>query len=382
MSGQAKSRFGTDRIYTIKRQLAASSLKRKMLPRSVARVSKEAAMKLLVSRRVTLAMALGAVVAATSAAQAVHVGLPTLTKIKPIAINFGINHVASFTSDGRPATIVLSRRENGNAHGYDVMLVTIDHAMGEHIEPVPDLVEVEATDHPWDDLIRVDTFDGENTLSAVRIVHASISGAPATLLIKARRAVGKAPALTDAMPVELSVYQLDGPREDVGRTPDAFLLIGNATTSQRYCNADVALSKEMGVPLPDGDFEETPDGCPSAVIQDLKSAAAEMIKNLDMTSFANSIGPRRKPGAYTLAQYGFTSFTSFGDGWAEAEEADHSWSFRIFVLNNGDRKKRLCVIDAAHGGTYHTTEAVDVAPSAGGLWKATSVLGQVPGCHG
>lgn len=318
--------------------------------------------------------------AASSAALAVPLGLPTMTDIQPIAINFGINRVASFTPDGRPATIVLSRRENGNAHGYDLLLVTIDQEMGEHIKPVPDLVEVEAKDHRWNDTIQVETFDGENKLSAVRFVHARVSGTPATLLLEARRVVGQAPSLTEAMPVELNVWRLDGPSEDIGRTPDAFLLIGNTTTSRRYCNADVALSKEMGVPLPDGDFEDTADGCPSPATWNLKSAAAEMMKKLDMTSFPNSIGPRRKPGAYTLAQYGFTSFTSFDDGWAEAEEADHSWSFRFFVLNNGDRRKRLCVTDAAHGGTYHSAQAVDVAPGAGGLWKVTSVVGQVPGC--
>jgi len=53
---------------------------------------------------------------------------------------------------------------------------------------------------------------------------------------------------------------------------------------------------------------------------------------------------------------------------------------RFFVLDNGDRKKRLCVTDTAHGGTYHSTEAIDVVPGKGGLWKAVTVVGQVPGC--
>ena len=317
---------------------------------------------------------------ASSAALAALPALPLLTDVEPINIGFGINRIAAFTRDGRPATIVLSRRENGNAHGYDVLLVTIDRPADEQVVSMPELVEVEAKDRRWKDTIQVETFDDENTLSAVRFVHARIAGAPATLLLEARRIVGQAPALTDAMPVELSVWRLDGPREEVGRTPDAFLLIGSRTTARRYCSADVALSKEFGVPLPDGDFEDTGDGCLSASARSSNSAAAEMMRKLDMTSFPNSIGPRRRPGAYTLAQYGFTSFTSFGDGWAEAQEADHSWSFGFFVLDNGDQKKRLCVTDTAHGGTYRSTEAIDVVPAKDGLWKSVTVVGRVPGC--
>lgn len=100
-----------------------------------------------------------------------------------------------------------------------------------------------------------------------------------------------------------------------------------------------------------------------------------------MTSFPNSIGPRREAGKLTLAQYGFTTRTAFDDGWAYAKMADGSWQFGIFVLTNGRTDKRLCVTDSAvGGGTYHSTTAIEVERLRDGLWKSVRVLPPVSGC--
>lgn len=48
---------------------------------------------------------------------------------------------------------------------------------------------------------------------------------------------------------------------------------------------------------------------------------------LDITSFPNSIGPRRKEGLRTFADYDFTSVVRDGNA-AVLDAADKSWTFR------------------------------------------------------
>lgn len=112
-----------------------------------------------------------------------------------------------------------------------------------------------------------------------------------------------------------------------------------------------------------------------------RASAVEMIARLDMTSFRNSIGPRRVAGERNLPQYGFTERSAFDDGWAYAKMTDGSWQFGIFVLTDGQTTKRLCVTDDAIGsGTYHATIPMEVARQADGTWRALRVFRRLPGC--
>ncbi len=112
-----------------------------------------------------------------------------------------------------------------------------------------------------------------------------------------------------------------------------------------------------------------------------EASARAMIRTLDMTSFPNSIGPRRVAGKRTLADYGFTVVKGFDDGWAYSTEPDNSWQIGVFMLKDGRRMKRLCVTDVAiGGGTYRSTTAIDVAARSDGTWHAVRVLGVVSGC--
>lgn len=112
-----------------------------------------------------------------------------------------------------------------------------------------------------------------------------------------------------------------------------------------------------------------------------RASAVEMIARLDMTSFRNSIGPRRVAGERSLAQYGFTERSAFDDGWAYAKMADGSWQFGIFVLTDGQTTKRLCVTDdAIDRGTYHATIPIEVSRQADGTWRSVHVFARLPGC--
>src|SRR5438034_8908712 len=59
--------------------------------------------------------------AAAIATPARHV----LTEISLIPVRLGENLVAHFATDGRPARIIVAWRGNGNAHSYDLFLVTM-----------------------------------------------------------------------------------------------------------------------------------------------------------------------------------------------------------------------------------------------------------------
>jgi len=105
------------------------------------------------------------------------------------------------------------------------------------------------------------------------------------------------------------------------------------------------------------------------------SPAPDMLfiaRHLDVLSFPNSIGPRRRPDAKTLMDYGFTQFRAKANR-VEANEDDGQWYFAIeLVADHGDSKE-LCVTDmATNGGTYAARSLINVHLGADGLFHATN----------
>ena len=99
---------------------------------------------------------------------------------------------------------------------------------------------------------------------------------------------------------------------------------------------------------------------------------------LDMTSFPNSVGPRREEGLKTLADYGFVAT---GDDGTTYEEDDGSWRFVVTPLASGDGRMLVCVEDQAlNGGSYHTRHALELVEDASGLLRATAGPVTHPDC--
>jgi hypothetical protein len=108
---------------------------------------------------------------------------------------------------------------------------------------------------------------------------------------------------------------------------------------------------------------------PKAVVNKAVVGAAGVARVLDVTSFASSIEPR--PGARTLADYGFTLVLRTRDG-VEVYRTDQSWMFAIRVLEDGRDRKVICVVDRAlKGGAYSKVSAIEVRPGEAGLWRST-----------
>ncbi len=111
------------------------------------------------------------------------------------------------------------------------------------------------------------------------------------------------------------------------------------------------------------------------------SAAAAILRHLDLNSFPNSTSPRRKPTRHTPADYGLMKVESFDDGWAQASEPDDGWHMAVFVLSAKANTRTICFTDAGGGGaTYRATQALSVTPEASGRWRALSIPDQV-GCR-
>lgn len=196
--------------------------------------------------------------------------LPALDDLQPVPLHDGVNRLPGFTLDGHAATVFMAHRENGNAHGYDVLMLSIDdfHAAAELVE-----IEPQAGESP--DMMRIEPFDGENAISAIRFARGRLGGVPAMLMLQARRRVDQVQALTDAAPVELRVWRLDGPSDDIGRTPYLFRLAGVTTTTQRYRDAGAALDRELGISVPTSPYTHLPPA--EGVAADIAASGAHAV---------------------------------------------------------------------------------------------------------
>ncbi len=111
-----------------------------------------------------------------------------------------------------------------------------------------------------------------------------------------------------------------------------------------------------------------------------QNTGAGIARDIDITSFPNSIGPRKAPGKWSLASYGFTEMT--GEGLSvEVWLPDHTWSFGLTLLNSSYPYTDVCITDTAHnGGTYRSERAVRFESDGQGRLKATQDRIASPTC--
>jgi hypothetical protein len=180
------------------------------------------------------AAAIGCLAFATGAAAA-----PNLGRLTPIPLQTGVNRIAQFSSDGREARIVLAWRDNGNAHGYDVFLVLMPTKRGGTDWNVVGL----ETGQSFSDEIRDAPHTGEDVATAVRFVR---RGTKPLVVMASRRIVESYPAPAETM---IKVYELRRSDGVPGTTIDYFAVTRQWKARERYCNAELALHDEVGLPL-------------------------------------------------------------------------------------------------------------------------------------
>lgn len=186
----------------------------------------------------------------------------TISDISVIPIHDGVNTIDHFTADGRTATVFRAWRDNGNAHGHDVYLVSVPLQQQEGIENSAGVVAFDDQTRNLADTITASPFDGERRLASIRFARALVDGKRETVVIDAELGVSKSGVLADHAPAGVSVYVLKSPGVGVGTTPDVFMLAFKVRAVGLYCNADMALHQTLGLPLP-ADYAggKAPGGC-------------------------------------------------------------------------------------------------------------------------
>lgn len=115
---------------------------------------------------------------------------------------------------------------------------------------------------------------------------------------------------------------------------------------------------------------ELPLGAPSA---------AEVLQYLDMTSFRNSLGPRREPGLRVPSDWGFSELT-IDNGHATLEEPGE-WEFSLGIIRIARDGVIACFYDRArNGGTYNAQQALRIVRDKAGGYRVADQNIIEPSC--
>ena len=96
------------------------------------------------------------------------------------------------------------------------------------------------------------------------------------------------------------------------------------------------------------------------------------VERLDMSSFPNSLGAEAKGAKKTLRQLGGQRF-KWEDGRLEVTETSGDFARSFRPLKSPAGRMRLCFDEQALKGTYLTSQAIELTPGRGGLYKARVV---------
>jgi len=173
-----------------------------------------------------------------------------ITDYQVIPLQEGVNEIPHLVPDGRNGKIIKTWRNNGNAYGYDLFLVTLE-----------DKVVGVDTDNGFKDVIRDEPHTRQDAIKSVRFAWGKLGDEKLMLLITATRKIEPGYGLSDPGTVVFDVYRLvsNGP---LGTTGDYFMRINEFSSEQKYCNSDMALNQNLGLPLPEPyEGRGQPDGC-------------------------------------------------------------------------------------------------------------------------
>lgn len=162
----------------------------------------------------------------------------------PLRLRAGTTVVPNIAGDGRGGSITLDWVENGNAWGYDIFTVRV----GNSVATVDGADRFTDQPHTGDDMIR-----------AVRFAKGRYGGRSTTFAFVAQRIVSN--SVPEAAPTQIRVFALVRNDSGVG-TPYQFVRVRAFRARRLYCNADVALTREAGLPARVGQGgARTLDGC-------------------------------------------------------------------------------------------------------------------------
>lgn len=164
--------------------------------------------------------------------------------LEPVRLQAGVNRIDNIAGDGPPGTISLQWRENGNAWGYDIYTVAVRGSVATldgHDQ---------ITDSP---------HTGEDVITSVRFARGVALGRRTLLVLIASREIRE--SVPDPAKTRIRIYALARNADGIG-TPYEFRKVSQFDARRQYCNADMALKMELGLPLARSySGPATPDGC-------------------------------------------------------------------------------------------------------------------------
>ena len=150
----------------------------------------------------------------------------------PVSLQAGTNEIPDIAGDGKTGSIVLLRRENGNAWSNDIYIVVAEGSV--------------ATYDDGKDVFRDQPHTGEDVITSVRFAKSDHLGRYTLFALVANREIVE--SVPAPAKVSIKTYALIENDEGLG-TPYRFELASSSLGSQAYCNADMALKTELGFPL-------------------------------------------------------------------------------------------------------------------------------------
>ncbi len=109
-----------------------------------------------------------------------------------------------------------------------------------------------------------------------------------------------------------------------------------------------------------------------------RAAVQQAVERLDLSSFPNSLRSEAGPKKKTLRQFGRQSF-KWEEGALDVTEASGDFARTFRPLRSPKGRIRLCMDEQALKGTYLTSQAIELTPAAGGLYRARVV--KDPNCE-
>jgi hypothetical protein len=170
-----------------------------------------------------------------------------LTGLQPIEIKEGLTRIANAEGDGRDAQVFCAWRDNGNAWGFHVYMVTMPRKFEGGAGTDWWIVGMERDPNGAPAFNITDTpHTGEDAITTVRFARGQLDGKPSTLLITAERQWKN--SVPDPAVAAIRVYVLkNNEDEGPGTTPDAFEPALSFTTTATYSDANAALKAELGL---------------------------------------------------------------------------------------------------------------------------------------
>ena len=152
---------------------------------------------------------------------------------------YGITRLAHFAGDA-DGLVVMSRRENGNGHGFDVVSFYVETAAGGPDDAPLSILPLFKND---EEKFEVTVGGGADCLlHDFRLTHAT----DGTYLVVATREFGE--TYVDERPVTFDRYELEhNATGEVGRPPYYFEWKEASTSKQRYCDVGDAFKKDLGL---------------------------------------------------------------------------------------------------------------------------------------